>query len=143
MAAHFTDQESLKAFLDATQISTLFAKIPAAQQEAQFDYADSVITAATGVDPADTGNDPILVSIASRVVIWMLSGNQQWNDSNKPELDRREKLYNAAMLELEDYQAPMTADQEDADIDNNYGSHYKNLRNPDAGSDEFTRLGDW
>ena len=141
--AHFTTQDSLKAFLDATQISTLFAKVPIAQQEDQFNYADSVITAATGVVPAGTGNDPILVSIASRVVIWMLSGNQQWNDTNKPELDRREKLYNAAMLELEDYAPPKTTDQENADVDSNYGSYYKSLRNPDIGQDDFTRMGDW
>ncbi len=141
--AHFTSQDSLKAFLDATQISTLFAKVPAAQQEEQFDYADSVITAATGVVPADMGNDPILISIASRVVIWMLSGNQQWNDTNKPELDRREKLYNAAVIELENYVPPMTTDQQDADVDNNYGSYYKSLRNPDVGSDDFTRSSDW
>ncbi len=141
--AHFTTQDSLKAFLDAIQISTLFAKIPAAQQEEQFNYADSVITSATGVVPADAGNDPILVSIASRVVIWMLSGNQQWNDTNKPELDRREKLYNAAMLELEDYAPPMTTNEQGADVDSNYGSYYKNLRNPDVGSEDFTRTSDW
>jgi hypothetical protein len=100
--AHFTSKENLKAFLDARQVTALFANIPSEIEASHFDYTDTLITAKTEVSPSDSSNDPILVSIASRIVIWFLSGTQQWNDSNKPEIDRREKLFNAAIKELDE-----------------------------------------
>jgi hypothetical protein len=99
---HFTSKEDLKAFLNADQVTALFSKIPAEQQESHFDYTDSLITSKTGEEPDETDNYPILTSIASRIVIWFLSGTQQWNDTNKPELDRREKLYKDALSELDE-----------------------------------------
>lgn len=99
--AHFASQDSLKAFLNADQVAALFSKIPVGQQEAHYDYTDSLILSKTGEEPDETDNYPILVSIASRIVIWFLSGTQQWNDTNKPELDRREKLYKDALIELD------------------------------------------
>lgn len=123
---HFTSQDNLKAFLDANQVIALFAKVPSTQQEMQLAYADTVITDATGVEPTGTTDDPILISIASRIVIWMLSGNQQWNDTNKPELDRREKLYNAAVTELEDYVVPPSDDDEPLDSEPEaHGYHHR------------------
>jgi hypothetical protein len=98
--SHFTSKEKLKAFLNADQVTALFSKIPTEEQDQHFTYTDSKITAKTGVAPAET-NHAILVSIASRIVIWFLSGAQQWNVDNKPELDRREKLYTAALSELD------------------------------------------
>jgi hypothetical protein len=118
---HFCAQDDLKAFLNVDQVTQLFAKIPATQQESQFAYADSVIADATGVQPADADSDPILVSIAARIIIWMLSGVQQWNDANKPELDRREKLYNTAIMELEDYEVP--SDDPDEELDSEPEAH--------------------
>lgn len=85
-----------------------------------------------------------LVSIASRTVIWFISGNQQWNDTNKPELDRREKLYNAAMSELEDYEAPMTNQEERKDVHRNCRSYY-DPENPETEFDpnHSRRISDW
>jgi hypothetical protein len=103
--AHFTSQNELRAFLNADQVTQLFSKIPAEQVDAHFTYADGIITNATGVEP--TGDDdPVLKSIAARIVIWFLSGTQQWNDQNKVELDRRRMMYEDAVRMLEEYNAP-------------------------------------
>lgn len=103
--AHFTSQEKLKAFLNADQVNQLFLKIPPEEQENFYAYVDEVIISATGIEPMEL-NDPILTSIASRIAIWYLSGQQQWNDANRPELDRRKELYNQALQELENYEPP-------------------------------------
>lgn len=116
---HFASSDTLTGFLSGAQITQLFALLSPDQQEQQFSYADSVITQVTEVSPADTGDDPILISIASRVVIWMLSGLQQWNDQNKTELDRRQAMYNDAMAQLDYYQPPMTEDEERKDVHKN------------------------
>ncbi|MBP8975101.1 MAG: hypothetical protein KBG83_00135 [Bacteroidetes bacterium] len=104
-SSHFTSKEQLKAYLSPTQIEQLFSIIPTNQQEQLLIYADDVIITATGIKPAETDNDSRLVSIASRIVIWYLSGQQQWNDANRAELDRRKDLYNSAIEELENYEA--------------------------------------
>jgi hypothetical protein len=102
IVAHFTSKEKLKAFLNADQVTALFSKIPAEEQDTPFAYADSKITSSISEEPAEDGdNYEILESIAGRIIIWNLSGQQQWNDTNKPELDRREKLYKDALIELD------------------------------------------
>lgn len=98
---HFTSQEQLKAYLNADQVTALFAKIPTAEQEKHFAYADALITNATGIAPQNDNNPIQLESIAARIVIWLLSGIQQWNDQNRPELDRRETFYRDALDELQ------------------------------------------
>lgn len=100
---HFTDQAKLKAYLNADQVVALFAKIPVEEAERPFTDVDALITAKTEIEPVDPAgnNHPVLISIASRIVIWNLSGQQQWNDTNRPELDRRETLYKAALDELD------------------------------------------
>lgn len=97
---HFTDQDKLKAHLNAAEIDALFANIPEAERERPFTEADALITAKAGVAPAET-NHPILTSIASRIVILAISGQQQWNDSNRAELERRQNEAKEAHAQLE------------------------------------------
>lgn len=99
--AHFAQKDDLKTFVDATEVEAMFTKIPQNYQEQHFSYADKIVTAKTGESPTENNNHPVLASIAARIALWFLSGNKQWNESNRPELDRREKLYNAALDELE------------------------------------------
>jgi len=123
---HFTSKDQLKAYLNSAQVDQLFSVIPLLQQEQLFNYADEIIIEATGIIPKEVDNDPKLVSIASRIIIWYLSGQQQWNDTNRAELERRKDLYNNAMEELENYEAP----SEDEPTTSCFGSNGR-------------RIGDW
>lgn len=97
---HFATQDTLKAYLHSDQVTQILSKIPEAEREKHYTYADELITNASGIQPQETNNPIRLENIAARIVIWFLSGIQQWNDQNRPELERRKQLYLDALEEL-------------------------------------------
>lgn len=94
---NFTTKEKLKVFLQAQSVDALFARVPAGEESSPLAYADSIITAYTLIEPSAT-NHPLLVSIASRIVIWEMTGTHQGLE--EAEIKRRKDQYMDALEQL-------------------------------------------
>jgi hypothetical protein len=93
----FTNAELLTSQMHSSQVSALLAGLTIDP----FGEADTIITHYTGIEPpADADDaDKLLTTIATRIVIWHLSGRQQ--GLPRDEWERRKAMYDEAMKWLE------------------------------------------
>lgn len=93
----FTNADLLTSQMHSSQVTTLLAGLTIDP----FAEADKIITTYTGIEPpADADDaDKLLTTIASRIVIWHLSGRQQ--GLPRDEWERRKAMYDEAMKWLQ------------------------------------------
>lgn len=94
----FTSAEHLATQMHASQVTTLLQGITGDP----FGEVDTMITRYTGIEPpADPDDaDKLLRVIATRIVIWHITGRQQGVE--RDEWERRRVLYEEAMQWLEE-----------------------------------------
>ena len=96
----FTSEALILTRISADQLAAM-SGVDDAKLDAAIADVDALITAATAIAPAAAAadNHRVLSSIASRIVIWMLSGNVQGLADT--ESSRRKKDYDDAIEDLD------------------------------------------